>query len=65
MFSARTQEIKEDLDKVDMASGPGWPRRRCQVDGETTTNTRGAAAIEMAHGRERLRMTYPSNRSMY
>jgi hypothetical protein len=48
------QEIKDDLDKLDKASEPGWSRRRCHVDVATATKIRGAAIIDMAHGEVRL-----------
>jgi hypothetical protein len=48
------QEIKDDLDRLDKASGPGWPRRRCHVDMVTAARIRGAAIVDMAHGEVRL-----------
>jgi hypothetical protein len=59
------QEIKDDLDMVDKASGPGWPRRRCHVDMATTTRIRGAAIVDMAHGEVRLEAVELGRRSVY
>jgi hypothetical protein len=44
------QEIKDDLDRLDKASGPGWPRRQCHIDVATTARIRGATTADMAHG---------------
>jgi hypothetical protein len=48
------QEIKDDLDMLDKASGPGWSRRWCHVDVATTARIRGATIVDMAHGEVRL-----------
>jgi hypothetical protein len=48
------QEIKDDLDRLDKASGPWWPRRRCNVYVSTTARIRGAAMADMVHGEVRL-----------
>jgi hypothetical protein len=49
------QEIKDDLDRLDKASGPGWPRQRCHIDVATAGRIRGAAIVDMAHGEVRLK----------
>jgi hypothetical protein len=48
------QEIKDDLDMLDKALGPGWPRRCCHVDVATVSRIRGAAIVDMSHGEVRL-----------
>ncbi len=59
-------EIAEDLDKLDRMSGPGWPRRRCQVEVVTTVRAYGAAATaDMAHGEMWLEGTEPGRRNVY
>jgi hypothetical protein len=50
------QKIKDDLDRLDKASGPGWPRRRCHVDMATTARIRGATIVDMAHGVVRVEL---------
>jgi hypothetical protein len=59
------QEINDDLDRLDKASGPGWPRRRCHVDVATAARIRGAAIVDMAHGEVRLEAMELERRSMY
>jgi hypothetical protein len=59
------QEIKDDLDRLDKASGPGWPRRRCHVDVVTAARIRGAAMADMAHGEVRLEAVELGRRSEY
>jgi hypothetical protein len=59
------QEIKDDLDRLDKASGPGWPRQRCHVDVATAARIRGAAIVGMAHGEVRLDAVELGRRSMY
>jgi hypothetical protein len=44
------QEIKDDLDKLDKVSEPGWSIRRCHVDVVTAARIRGTVIIDMAHG---------------
>jgi hypothetical protein len=59
------QEINDDLDRLDKASGPGWPRRRCHVDVATAARIRGAAIVDMAHSEVRLEAMELERRSMY
>jgi hypothetical protein len=59
------QEIKDDLDRLDKASGPGWPRRRCHVDVETVARIRGTAIVDIAHGEVRLEAVELRKRSVY
>jgi hypothetical protein len=59
------QEIKDDLDRLDKAPGPGWPRRRCHVDVATTARIRGAAMADMAHGEVQLEAVELRRQSMY
>jgi hypothetical protein len=59
------QKIKDDLDRLDKASGPGWPRRRCHVDVATAARIRGAAIVDMAHGEVRLEAVELGRRSVY
>jgi hypothetical protein len=42
------QEIKDDLDMIDKASGLGWPRRWCHVDVATVAKIRGTAMADTA-----------------
>jgi hypothetical protein len=48
------QKIKDDLDRLYKASGPGWLRRRCHVDVATAARIRGIAMADMTHGEVRL-----------
>jgi hypothetical protein len=59
------QEIKDDLDRLDKASGPGCPRRRCHVDMATAARIRGAAMADKPHGEVRLEEVELGRRSMY
>jgi hypothetical protein len=59
------QKIKDDLDKLDKASGLGWPRRRCHVDVATTSRIRGATMADMAHDEVRLEAVELGRRSVY
>jgi hypothetical protein len=59
------QEIKDDLDRLDKVSGPGWPRRRCHVDVATAARIRGAVIVVMAHGEVRLEAVELGRRSLY
>jgi hypothetical protein len=59
------QEIKDDLDRLDKVSGPGWPRRRCHVDVATAARIRGAAMADMAHDEVRLEAVELGRRSVY
>jgi hypothetical protein len=58
------QEIKDDLDRLDKASGPGWPRRRCHVDVATTARIRAAMA-DMVHDEVWLEAMELRRRSVY
>jgi hypothetical protein len=59
------QEIKDDLDRLDKVSGPGWPRRRCHVDVATATRIGGATIVDMAHGEVQLEAVELGRRSVY
>jgi hypothetical protein len=59
------QEIKDDVDRLDKASGPWWPRRRCNVYVSTTARIRGAAMADMVHGEVRLEVVELGRRSVY
>jgi hypothetical protein len=59
------QEIKDDLDKLDKASGSGWPRRRCHVGMATAARIRGVAMADMAHGEVWLEVVELERRSVY
>jgi hypothetical protein len=59
------QEIKDDLDKLDKASRPGWPRRWCHVDVATAARIRGVAIVDMTHGEVRLEVVELRRRSVY
>jgi hypothetical protein len=59
------QEIKDDLDRLDKASDPGWPRRRYHVDVATAARIRGATMADMAHGEVRLEAVEVRRRSVY
>jgi hypothetical protein len=54
-----------DLDMLDKASGPRWPRQRCHVDVATAAKIRGAAMANMAHGEVRLEAVELGKRSVY
>jgi hypothetical protein len=49
------QEIKDDLDRLDKASRPGWPRRWYHVDMAIVARIRGVAMADMAHGEVQLK----------
>jgi hypothetical protein len=59
------QEINDDLDRLNKASGPGWPRRWCHVDVATTARIRDATMADMAHGEVRLEAVELRRRSVY
>jgi hypothetical protein len=59
------QEIRDDLDRLDKASGPGWPRRWCHVDVAIAARIRGATIVDMAHGEVRLEAVKLGRRSVY
>jgi hypothetical protein len=59
------QEIKDDLDRLDKASGSGWPRRRCHVDVATAARIRGVAIVDTAHGEVRLEVVELRRQSVY
>jgi hypothetical protein len=59
------QEIRDDLDKLDKSSGPGWPRQRCHVDVATTARIRGTAIVDMPHSEVRLEAVEHGRRSVY
>jgi hypothetical protein len=59
------QEIKDDLDRLDKASGPGWPRRRCHIDVATAARIRGTAMADMTHGEVRLEAVELRQQSVY
>jgi hypothetical protein len=48
------QEMKDDLDRLDKASGPGWPRQWCHVDMVIAGGIQGAAIVDMARDEVRL-----------
>jgi hypothetical protein len=58
-------KIKDDLDRLDKASGSGWPRRRCHVDVTAAARIRGAAIVDMAHGKVQLEAVKLGRRSVY
>jgi hypothetical protein len=59
------QEIKDDLERLDKASGLGWSRRQCYVDVATAARIRGAAIVDMAHGEVWLEAVELGRRSVY
>jgi hypothetical protein len=59
------QEIKDDLDMIDKASGLGWPRRRCHVDVATVAKIRGTAMADTTHNEVWLEAVELRRRSVY
>jgi hypothetical protein len=59
------QEIKDDLDRLDKASGPEWPRQRCHIDVAIAARIRGVAMADMAHGEVRLEAVELGRQSVY
>jgi hypothetical protein len=59
------QEIKDDLDMLDNASGSGWPRQRCHVDMAIAARRRGTTMADMAHGEVQLEVVELRRRSVY
>jgi hypothetical protein len=59
------QKINDDLNRVDKASGSGWPRRRCHVDVATAARIQGAAIADIAHGEVWLKAVELRRQSVY